>query len=105
MHTQGAVVKNQRTLVSLVVGRGDVKCLFDACIGEENWVCISEAYNSSVIRASKHVDVHYQFLADHVEKESGRLRCMQTAWMEADIIPKNLKKQKSSHLMKLSDVV
>lgn len=43
-----------------------VGSLFDVVIGEDNHACLADVRNKELVELSKHVDLKYQLVIDHV---------------------------------------
>lgn len=61
-------LKKFKDLWKLVVPNDGVDRMFNISIGEDNILCIKDAHILIVSEMSKHVDIKYQFLVDHVER-------------------------------------
>lgn len=84
----------------MVLDRATVERLFDVCIGEDNQACISETLNPVLSDLSKHIDLKYQFLVDHIRKGDVGIRYVCTEEMIADILSKNLSAQNFGQLVR-----
>lgn len=78
-----------------------VATLFDVIIGEDNQACLAEVRNGGLSELSKHVDLKYQMVIDHVQKGEVRVEFVPSQVMVADVMTKNLSVQKFLPFRKL----
>jgi kynurenine formamidase len=59
-------------------------------IWEDNHSCIACSQNAVVSEKTKHIDMKYHFVKDHVQLETVKLRYLPTGDMVADMLAKPL---------------
>lgn len=59
-------IKKFVTTLSIIMSKIAKELLFDILIGEDNEACISEAFNPAHSNFSKHIDLKYHLIVDHV---------------------------------------
>lgn len=74
--------------------------LFDISTGEDNIFYIKGAQSLFVLELSRHKDVKYQFLVDHVEKRDVMVHFVPTDEMVADVLTQNLGRARLQKLVK-----
>lgn len=75
--------------------------LFNIYVGDDNKACIYDTENYALSKFSRHVDLTYQFIVDHVRKEDVSLGYVSTDQMAANMMTKNQTKQKFMSLMRI----
>lgn len=86
---KGGVVKFQTSL-KIILPNDDLRCIFSICSAEDNQGCIADARNRSLSDLSKHVDVKYQFVGDHIRNGNINIHYVSTIRMVVDSFTKNL---------------
>lgn len=81
--------------------KGEAHDIFNITLGEDNMGCIRDAQTPVISDLSKHVDIKYQFLVDHVRRGNVKLQFVPTNEMLADILTKNLKKVKFGGMIRM----
>lgn len=80
----------------------DLRSLFSICIGEDNQGCIADAQQGYVADLSKHVDVKYQFIVNHVKQGHIDIKYVATDIMVLDMLAKNLRSTKLLILVRMA---
>lgn len=97
-------VKKFSNIIAKVLDKLTVESLFSIVIGEDNQACISNAKTVVITGYTKHIDLKFRFLVDHIEKRSVGLEYLLTDQMATDILTKNLTSQKFKRLLELLEM-
>lgn len=74
---------------------------FNIVLWKDNQTCLSDARNSRLSELSKHVDLYFHLLVDHVFKDDLQVEYVPSKEIVLCLLAKNLQVQKSKSLLAL----